>query len=228
MVGGLPALLSALAEFQNPVSDGSVRQSTATIAEQLSKETNPAERQKDVSNIVGAVTHTEIGAVEVSAILPTWIAVTAGFATVALEISSPCSVGLGVAVWALLSVVMAPRLLGGIDYHKLATGHPGRFGLGAGTNAETLSRGLILCNVAVMTFVLWVAYEKAGNEADGRPCASPIAPSSAITDRTIPAGAPPAVRLGPDFENGSFPSISGQRRNEEEAGKFPSLDERSR
>jgi hypothetical protein len=155
ILGAVTPALVALAEVLNPVSEKVINsQLFHGKAKQVVRQTGrgpDAVRNfdRDVENVAKLVATTAGSAVEVSALIPTWIGVTAGLTTVMIELTPIYYVYLLV-LWTLIWAILGMKFFATIDYQDMASFRsyiPTFRGL-------TGSKGLSVCIIVANLFVI--------------------------------------------------------------------------
>lgn len=157
LLGSLPPFLAALAEVWNPVTKEAVRDG---IAHELAQfDPPPGTSAPSIAHKVGEfAAYSAEGAVEVAAVIPTWIGVTAAISAAFAEILPPLPVAIGAAIWALVSGLFAPRFFARLRYHELATAVPRTRVCSGRLGSRCISLLLIGFNVLAIGVVLGTAW----------------------------------------------------------------------
>ncbi len=178
-LGAAPPLLAIVAELATVVSRDALASGVEDLAKTIVRDAGQPEeeREREVAAAVGAIVATAEGSVQLAAVVPTWIGVTAGALGAAIKIY-PLEWCLAVALlWTALTGIVGTRLLQRVDPHALARDAPRSVRmLTRLTKAECLSWLLITLNAAVIAFVVAVAWASGGGPATG--------------SATLPIGAP--------------------------------------
>jgi hypothetical protein len=184
LTGGLPPAFAALAEFLSPVTRDSVRGGVAqTDLDQIGDELTDGQR----NNIANLAAETAEGAVEASALIPTWIGVTMAIVAVLVEVPNVASctgLAIGAAIWVFVSGLFFPRYFSVRDYRRLAMEDKHLRIFGTVSQAKWLSIKMIAANILAVAVVVYVSMNKvekseASNKATSEQHSQPAAASAA-------------------------------------------------
>jgi hypothetical protein len=185
-LGFIPPLLALTAELLNPISETTLSpQSETTSARVVYDVGRPTlEVAENTRSIADVITKTVIGAVEISALIPTWISATAGITAILIDTINPCLATAIVAIWAAFSAISGIKYFSSVNYY--ATGNDkGTLTLCRRlTKARCLSWCLVGVNIIVIAFVVGVAgYQWVYEGKENKTTAAVLAPSSALSCR---------------------------------------------
>lgn len=151
LLGAVPPLLAIVAEIFNPVGGlpaaSHARDAILALIPDRGQGEKVAEQERDLAGKI--VARAVDGAVEVAAIVPAWISITAGIAGILSEIVSLEVAAAATALVALFSAVALFFVFSHINYYRLAEGAPCRI-LRARTKRECLSHAIVAANLAVV------------------------------------------------------------------------------
>jgi hypothetical protein len=154
---------SVLAEITNPVSREIVKAllnaAMARHAAYLQTVTDAEETSNNnVHNVAQRIAEISSAAVEISAIIPTWISVTAAIATILVDLVGNLKTTGFLLAWTLVSGLAGFKFFTSVNYYRMVA-HLTRWAqaIGDWTGKQLLSGLLIVANVIVIAFVAAVA-----------------------------------------------------------------------
>jgi hypothetical protein len=177
ILGVTPPAMAILAELGNPVSRNVIQQQMAGqygIARELAQKQNVEQQdyEANVNTISETIGGIAAGTSRLGAVIPTWIAFTAGMAAVLVEvIVNKYVVVLIICAWITLCGFGALRYFSTLNYYNFAyvvmTGQP----FGGRTTEHLMSRGIIVCNILIIFAVLvtWTCYSLKSAEVSKQP-----------------------------------------------------------
>jgi hypothetical protein len=128
ILGITPPAMAIAAELLNPVSSEVIRtQTSVTVARQLARRQNTGNSAQDdilydtdVANIAEAIAGVSEGTAEISALIPTWISVTAGLSAVLVELASNLLTIAVVAIWIAFWAMLGIKFFSTVKYYETA------------------------------------------------------------------------------------------------------------
>lgn len=176
ILGAVPPALVILAEVLNPVSEDIInRQVINGKAKQIARRVGNTQIDeinfdKDVENIANLVASTAGGAVEVAALIPTWIGMTAGLTSILTELE-PNYYVIIFSLWTLVWAIIGIKFFSTIDYEAVSS-FVSSSPFNRLTGAQALSVMIVMVNLAVIAaivFTWWLTHTQPQPLPEGAP-----------------------------------------------------------
>jgi hypothetical protein len=155
VIGATPPLLAGIVEFLNPISQQIVKTQSSQVVESYIGNRIRGRKQSEqlVDQISSAIVKTVFGAIEISALIPTWIGITAAITATAVEIAEPIWCSIILFFWTAISGIVGFRFFPHVNYYNMGDRSTSMRICRGAVYAKCLSIFLILSNFFAIAVV---------------------------------------------------------------------------